>query len=147
MRFFSNDSDDTRDQSNVDVQTRNEQVNADQAHDDADHPEHVQSDPVAVPQQRSGSPWSDAPGSTDDRTDDQLSDQERAGDDRGPDDPAVAGDRDPVGGPSEGAHRVDEENRDDMRDGTRDEPVDLPLDDDRSDDTAPVSHGDAMTDT
>jgi hypothetical protein len=143
MRFFSNDSNDTKDQSNVDVQTRNEQVNADQAHDDAEHPEHVQSDPVAVPQQRSGSPWSDAPGSTDDRTDDRLSEQERAGDDRGPDEPAVVDDRDPFAGPSEGAHRVGEETRDD----TRAEPVDLPLDDDRSDDTAPVSHDDTVTDT
>jgi len=61
MRFFSNDSDDARDQSNVDVQTRNEQINDDQAHGDV-NPDHVQSDPVAVPQQRSGSPWSDAPG-------------------------------------------------------------------------------------
>jgi hypothetical protein len=144
MRFFSNDSNDTKDQSNVDVQTRNEQVNADQAHDDAEHPEHVQSDPVAVPQQRSGSPWSDAPGSTDDRTDDRLSEQERAGDDRGPDDSAVVDDRDPFAGPSEGAHRVGEEARDDTRDDTRAEPVDLPLDDDRSDDTAPVSHDDTV---
>jgi hypothetical protein len=146
MRFFSNDSDDTKDQSNVDVQTRNEQVNADQAHDDAEHPEHVQSDPVAVPQQRSGSPWSDAPGSTDDRTDDQLSDQERAGDDRGPDESAVVDDRDPFAGPDEGAHRVDEDDRNEMRADTREEPVDLPLDDDRSDDTAPVSHDDTVTD-
>jgi hypothetical protein len=60
MRFFSNDNRETTDDSsNVDVQARAEELNADQAHDD--HPERVQSDPVAVPQQRSGSPWSDAP--------------------------------------------------------------------------------------
>jgi hypothetical protein len=59
MRFFSNDSKDSDDdQSNVDVQTRADEPNADQAHD---HPERVQSEPVPVPQQRTGSPWADAP--------------------------------------------------------------------------------------
>jgi hypothetical protein len=137
MRFFSNDSNDTRDQSNVDVHTRNEQVNADQAHDDAEHPDHVQSDPVAVPQQRSGSPWSDAPGSADDTTDAGLSEQERA-EDRAPADSGAVDDRDPFAGPGEGSQRVDDE--------TRDEPADLPLDDDRSDDTEPVAR-DADADT
>jgi hypothetical protein len=60
MRFFSNDKDSSDDQHDVDVQDRAEQVNPDQAHDDV-HPERVSSDPVSVPQQRPGSPWSSAP--------------------------------------------------------------------------------------
>src|ERR1700749_4004584 len=71
MPFFANDNNDSRDQSTVDVQTRAEEVNDEQAHDE--HPEHVQSDPVAVPQQRSGSPWSNAPGD-----DSAPAEQERA---------------------------------------------------------------------
>lgn len=59
MRFFSNDKESRDDQQNVDVRERAEQVNAEQAHDE--HPERVASDPVAVPQQRAGSPWSSAP--------------------------------------------------------------------------------------
>ena len=59
MRFFSNDKDARDDQQGVDVRERAEDVNPDQAHDD--HPERVQSDPVAVPEQRSGSPWSSTP--------------------------------------------------------------------------------------
>ncbi len=62
MRFFSNDAKENT--------------------DDPEHPERVQSDPVAVPQQRAGSPWSDVPAApTDDTTDTsdaELSDQERA---------------------------------------------------------------------
>jgi hypothetical protein len=42
MRFFSNDAKDSADETVSD-----------------EHPERVQSDPVAVPQQRAGSPWSD----------------------------------------------------------------------------------------
>jgi len=67
MRFFSNDKDARDDQQGVDVQERADELNPEQAHDDrADAPDHVQSDPVPVPQQRSGSPWSspDAPGGT-----------------------------------------------------------------------------------
>jgi hypothetical protein len=128
MRFFSNDSNEPSDQSNVDVQTRAEQVNADQSHDDAEHPDHVRSDPVAVPQQRSGSPWSDAP-SADDTSDAGLSEQERA------DSGATA---------DSSARDGDSAQRDD--DQPVDQPVDLPLDDDRSDDTEPVSH-DAASDT
>jgi len=67
MRFFSNEKDARDDQQGVDVRDRADEVNAEQAHDDRDElPEHVQSDPVPVPQQRAGSPWSspDAPGST-----------------------------------------------------------------------------------
>jgi len=150
MRFFSNDSDDSRDQSNVDVQARNEQVNADQAHDDAEHPDHVQSDPVAVPQQRSGSPWSNAPGSTDTTTDAEVAEQERR-DDEAPADSAVVDDRDPFAGPGENegaAHRDDDENRDDDTPaGDTQDPVDLPLDDRSGDDTdAKVSDTDVNTD-
>jgi hypothetical protein len=78
MRFFSNDKDKSNDeQSNVDVQTRAEDLNPEQAHDD--HPERVSSEPVAVPQQRSGSPWADAPGTpADDTADAELADAERA---------------------------------------------------------------------
>jgi hypothetical protein len=75
MRFFSNDSKDSSDdRPDVDVQDRAEQVNPDQAHDD--YPEHVQSDPVSVPQQRAGSPWSSAP-DTADSSDAELADDER----------------------------------------------------------------------
>jgi hypothetical protein len=52
MKFFSNDAKDNTEE---------------QAHDDRDidNPDHVRSEPVAVPQQRAGSPWSDAPGTAD----------------------------------------------------------------------------------
>jgi hypothetical protein len=63
MRFFSNDKDARDDQQGVDVRERAEDVNPDQAHDQ--HPERVQSDPVAVPQQRAGSPWSSTPDTAD----------------------------------------------------------------------------------
>ena len=67
MRFFSNDKDSRDDQpradQGVDVQERAADVNPDQAHDD-DHPERVASDPVAVPHQRAGSPWSSTPDGT-----------------------------------------------------------------------------------
>jgi hypothetical protein len=78
MRFFSSDRNESNDdQSNVDVQNRSEELNPDQAHDE--HPERVSSDPVAVPQQRTGSPWADAPGtSADDSADAELADTERA---------------------------------------------------------------------
>lgn len=63
MRFFSNDKDRRDDQPSadqgLDVQERAADVNPDQAHDD--HPERVASDPVSVPQQRAGSPWSSTP--------------------------------------------------------------------------------------
>jgi hypothetical protein len=86
MRFFSNDKDARDDQQGVDVQERAEEVNPDQAHDD--HPERVQSDPVAVPQQRAGSPWSSTPDTSDgpdspgdsaprDTSDAELADRER----------------------------------------------------------------------
>ena len=64
MRFFSNDKDARDDQQGVDVQDRVEEVNPEQAHDDRDLPDHVQSDPVPVPQQRTGSPWSSTPSDT-----------------------------------------------------------------------------------
>jgi hypothetical protein len=61
MRFFSNDAKENTDDR------------------DDEHPERVQSEPVAVPQQRAGSPWSDAPAApADDTSDAELSDQERA---------------------------------------------------------------------
>ncbi|HET6531275.1 MAG TPA: hypothetical protein VFH03_11790 [Actinoplanes sp.] len=94
MRFFSNDKDARDDQQAVDVQDRAEEVNPDQAHDDRSRdeqdpdrtgfPEHVQSDPVAVPQQRAGSPWSSTP----DTADPDLADRERRDDtaDATPDD-------------------------------------------------------------
>lgn len=51
MRFFSNESKETNDDEVA------------QARDE--HPEHVQSDPVAVPPQRAGSPWSSGPNGDD----------------------------------------------------------------------------------
>jgi len=73
MRFFSNDSKDSDDdRHDVDVQERADEVSPPQAHND-DLPDHVQSDPVSVPQQRSGSPWSSAP----DNADAELSEEER----------------------------------------------------------------------
>jgi hypothetical protein len=64
MRFFSNDAKETTDDR------------------DREHPERVQSEPVSVPEQRAGSPWSDAPAAptddTSDTSDAELSDQERA---------------------------------------------------------------------
>jgi hypothetical protein len=78
MRFFSSDRNESNDdQSNVDVQNRAEEVNPDQAHDE--HPERVSSDPIPVPQQRTGSPWADAPGTpADESADAELADTERA---------------------------------------------------------------------
>jgi len=78
MRFFSNDKDARDDQQGVDVQERAEEVNPDQAHDD--HPERVQSDPVAVPEQRSGSPWSSTPDTGDGPAADSPDDSERRDD-------------------------------------------------------------------
>ena len=74
MRFFSNEA-----KENTDV--------TDDA--EAESPGHVESDAVTVPHQRAGSPWSDAPGSSDtathsadssdfsDSADGELADQER----------------------------------------------------------------------
>ena len=73
MRFFSNDKDSHDEQQGVDVQERAEQVNPEQAHDE--HPERVTSDPVSVPQQRAGSPWSSTPDS--DAADAELAARER----------------------------------------------------------------------
>ena len=67
MRFFSNDARESED---------------DQTHDD--RPERVQSDPVAVPNQRPPSPWSNTPAATDDKVDGD------ADDDRRDDTPAAA---------------------------------------------------------
>jgi hypothetical protein len=111
MRFFSNDNRESNDEpSGVDVQSRAEQENPEQAHDE--HPERVQSDPVTVPQQRSGSPWSDAPGAAGDTADAELADRERAD---GTAEPGYAGD-----------HRTD---ADMAATGGGTEAVDLPLDD------------------
>jgi len=57
MRFFSNDARESSDDQVPDDQVRDEQ------------PDRVQSDPVAVPHQRPGSPWSNTPpASADDTT-------------------------------------------------------------------------------
>jgi hypothetical protein len=74
MRFFSNDKDSGDDQQGLDVRERAEQV-PQQAHDE--HPERVTSEPVSVPQQRAGSPWSSAP-DADDTPDAELAARERA---------------------------------------------------------------------
>jgi hypothetical protein len=78
MRFFSSDKNESNDdQSNVDVQHRADEVNPDQAQDE--HPERVSSDPVSVPQQRTGSPWAGAPRAPgDDSADAELADTERS---------------------------------------------------------------------
>jgi hypothetical protein len=146
MRFFSNENRDPNDEpSNVDLQTRAAEENPDQAHDE--HPERVQSEPVTVPQQRSGSPWSDAPGSTDDNADAELADQERA--DGTEDAPGPVDDhREPIalGGPEDDtdrdidtvsaeAHDHDHDGHDGHDDGAHEaheaheDAVDLPLDD------------------
>jgi len=71
MKFFSNEAKENTEE---------------QAHDDrdVDDAEHVRSEPVAVPVQRAGSPWSDAPGTADntvdDDTDAELADRERRDD-------------------------------------------------------------------
>ena len=74
MRFFSNDA-----KENADPTDEN----------DTEYTDQVKSDPVAVPQQRAGSPWSNAPGSSDtavqstdssdfsDSADGELTEQER----------------------------------------------------------------------
>ena len=81
MRFFSNENRESNDEpTNVDVQTRATEVNEEQSHDE--HPERVQSDPVSVPEQRSGSPWSDTPTSPAAPT---SPDAEADAQDRGPD--------------------------------------------------------------
>jgi hypothetical protein len=131
MRFFSNDAKENTD-------------------DDDDRPGHVESDPVAVPQQRAGSPWSDAPGSSDtatqtadssDSTDGELAGQER---------------RD---GTDESLRTDDSEVRHDGDDLVRDpdapvadahaevQPVDLPLDDRHETDDEPASSPDGTTTT
>jgi hypothetical protein len=80
MRFFSNESKETNDDQQADdqhpdVPARAAQENPDQAHDE--HPERVQSDPVSVPSQRAGSPWSSTP-DTGDEADAELAGRERA---------------------------------------------------------------------
>ncbi|MEV6299713.1 hypothetical protein AB0M02_09955 [Actinoplanes sp. NPDC051861] len=55
MRFFSNEA---KDNDERDTDTRTEQD---------EQPDHVQSDPVAVPQQRAGSPWQHGPADDTDR--------------------------------------------------------------------------------
>jgi len=57
MRFFSNEGKNDEESSTVDVHTRDEQTRA----ESTDDPGTVSSEPVAVPQQRAGSPWSEGP--------------------------------------------------------------------------------------
>ena len=76
MRFFSSDKNESNDQTNVDVQNPDEDANPDQANEG--HPERVSSEPVSVPQQRTGSPWLDAPSAPEDSADAELADTERA---------------------------------------------------------------------
>src|SRR4051794_9737548 len=62
MRFFSNEGKNDEESSSVDVHTRDDQTRDDQTRDEsADDPGTVSSEPVAVPQQRAGSPWSEGP--------------------------------------------------------------------------------------
>ena len=136
MRFFSNEA-----KENTDTTDDN----------DTDRPDHVQSDPVAVPHQRAGSPWSDAPGSPDtatqspdssdfsDSTDGELAEQElrdgtdeslrtddsevrHDGDDLVRDPDALATDTVADGATDAGTDAVTDERADDQ-------PFDLPLDD------------------
>jgi hypothetical protein len=73
MRFFSNDArESTDDRSAADEQGTHEQGTHDQAaheqareHGHDEQPDRVQSDPVAVPNQRPPSPWSNTPATTD----------------------------------------------------------------------------------
>jgi hypothetical protein len=151
MRFFSNENREPDDEpSNVDVQTRAEQENPDQAHDQ--HPERVESEPVAVPQQRSGSPWSDTPGAPGDNADAELADQERAdgtdeqsayrGDDaadrpddadQGPTETVAGADHDHEAHDHDGhdhdGHDHDAHDHDAHDDESHDGVVDVPLDD------------------
>jgi len=59
MRFFSNDARESSDDQVPDDQARDEQARDSQGRDE--RPDRVQSDPVAVPNQRPGSPWSNTP--------------------------------------------------------------------------------------
>jgi len=91
MRFFSNDARESAEDSNPDdrspeqraqdeqarndEQALNEQAQNEQALNDRDageRPDRVQSEPVVVPSQRAGSPWSDAPAETDTGADRQA---------------------------------------------------------------------------
>jgi hypothetical protein len=81
MKFFSNEA-----KENTEEQAHDDRD--DREANDVDDAEHVRSEPVAVPVQRAGSPWSDAPGAADDTVagtvddgaDAELADRERRDD-------------------------------------------------------------------
>jgi hypothetical protein len=110
MKFFSNDAKETTE---------------DQAHDDRDQaaPGSVEAESAAVPQQRAGSPWNDAPGTDTDLSrddsprDEPSTDELRSDEHRSDDGQAHAGGDEPF--------RSDE----DSTTTAHTDPVDLPLDD------------------
>ena len=69
MRFFSNDARESTDEQSADdpahERTGDDQVQDRAGEQDDERPDRVQSDPVAVPHQRPGSPWSDSPSAAD----------------------------------------------------------------------------------
>jgi hypothetical protein len=149
MRFFSNEGKESADEPSTPVAVQTED----------NHPERVQSDPVSVPQQRSGSPWSDAPGAPTDSPADSVTPAESdrsAESDTSIDTDAELADREtPEGTKYSGDHRGDGEDSGDgdlnsHDHGPHDEAVDLPLDatdtDERSR-TETVGDADTNSDT
>lgn len=72
MRFFSNEAKDNTDEQDTDTRAeqqddRAEHKQPEPAQPEPAQPEHAQSEPVAVPQQRAGSPWQHGPADTADR--------------------------------------------------------------------------------
>ena len=137
MKFFSNETD----KETTDDQDRAE---ADRVHTDVDPDA-----PAAIPQQRAGSPWSDAPGSAD--ADAELAERERRDgtDDRPADDADREGfgDREPI---TDGEQdrvddgdrdRLDDGDRDLVDDGDRDLVADPEVRDETADDAATTTYG------
>jgi hypothetical protein len=145
MRFFSNDAKENTDET------------------DDKNPDRVESDPVTVPQQRAGSPWSDAPGSSD--TAAQSTDSSDFSDSADGESDAADGelaDRERRDGTEEALRADDSEVRHDgdhlvpdpdapATAHTDDQPVDLPLDDrhetgtETPDEGTPAPEGEATT--
>jgi hypothetical protein len=115
MRIFSNENRESPDEpSNVDLQ----------AHDE--HPEQVQSDPVSVPQQRSGSPWSDTDAADD--TPEDNTPEDNAADAEVADQERADGTEEPTGYAGTAAEVPAEHDVDGHDHGPHDAAVDLPLD-------------------
>jgi hypothetical protein len=137
MRFFSNEGKESADEPSTPVAVQT----------DENHPERVQSDPVSVPQQRSGSPWSNAPGEPTDSVTIDPDTSETSADAEAAD--RETSDRDADGNLYAGDHRGDGETGGDgdhnsHDHGPHDDAVDLPLD---ATDTDDDSDSDTVTET